>query len=71
MINDITKHSDIKKEIVCPHCNKGTRKINTFYVEPKSGRVAIEYSWCTYCNNKHNLTVWTYIIIPELKIGDK
>ncbi len=72
MINNMNKFSDVKKEIKCPHCKSGTRKLRLFYVQPKTGRVGIEYSWCSksFCEGKHNLIVWTYIIIPELKLGD-
>ena len=67
---NLNKIIDIKKEIECPYCKKGTRKLRMFYVQPKTGRVGTEYSWCSFCANKHNLINWTYIIIPELKIGD-
>ncbi len=72
MTNRINKISDIKKEITCPHCLKGTRKLKSFYVHPKSGRVGIYYSWCSrpFCSGEHSLMQFTDIIIPELKIGD-
>ncbi len=70
MENNINKFSDIKNEIECPNCHKGTRKLKMLHVHPKKGRVGMEYSWCSYCENKYNLMNWSDIVIPELKIGD-
>ncbi len=72
METKINKISDIQKEIKCSHCKDGKRKLQMFYVVPKSGKVCIIYSWCSYsfCREKGKIMKCTDIIIPKLKIGD-
>jgi len=65
----ITKISDIEKEIECLLCNKGKRKIEYFIVH-LNGKLSVRYGNCNIhnCPEKEGIRYPTDIIIESLVI---
>ncbi len=66
---EITKISDIEKEVECLFCNKGKRKIEYFIVHI-DGKLSVRYGDCSthQCPEKKGIRYPTDIIIESLVI---